>query len=93
MCIFPNPVWIMIDAINIAILLLLWRILATGPYSPQLERIRQKAETILDYLTAGIGRLWLRMTGKCLSPKGRLVAMVLLLTAAQLVLCGIARLL
>ncbi len=93
MCIFPNPVWIVIDAMNIAIFLLLWRILAMGPYSPQLQKIRQKAETILNSLTAGIGRLWLKMAGKCLSPKGRLVVMVLLLSAAQLVLCGIARLL
>ena len=83
----------MIDAINIAILLLLWRIIAMGPYSPHLHKIRQKTETILNSLTAGIDRLWFKMSGKHLSPKGRLVVMVLLLSATQLVLCGIARLL
>jgi len=93
MCIFPNPVWIAIDLMNIAILLLLWRLIAIGPYRPQLEKVRQKAEKILDSLTAGIDRLWLKMSGKRLSAKGRLVAMVLLLSVAQLVLCGLARLL
>ena len=91
MCIFPNPVWIAIDLMNIAILLLLWRLIAMGPYRPQLEKIRKKAETILDSLTAGIDRLWFKMSGKRLSAKGWLIAMILLLSAGQLVLCGVAR--
>jgi K+-transporting ATPase A subunit len=93
MFIIPNPIWIAIDAANIAILLLLWRIVAMGPYGHQLEKIRQKAETILDSLTAAIDRLWFKISGKHLSAKGRLLAMVLLLSAGRFVLCGIMRLL
>jgi hypothetical protein len=93
MFIFPNPIWIAIDAANLAILLLLWRLLAMGPYGPQLNHVKKKAEAIVDSLGAGIDRLWFKMSGKHLSAKGRLLAMVLLLSAGQLVLCGIARLL
>ena len=93
MCIFPNPIWIAIDAINIVILLLLWRIISMGQYGPQLEQIRTRAEAFLDSFNAAVSRLWYRVTRKHLSQRGQLVAVMLLLFFGQLVLSGIARLL
>jgi len=93
MCIFPNPIWVAINAINIAIFLLLWRIVSTGHYGPKLEKIREGTDALLGSFSAAIGRLWYRATKKHLSQRGQLVAVTLLLILGQLVLCGIAGLL
>ena len=89
MCILPNPIWIAIDAINIVIFLLLWRIISMGQYNQQLERFRERAEAFLDYFNTYIDRLWFRIIQGHLSKRGRLVADILLLFFAQLVIYGI----
>ena len=93
MCILPNPIWIAIDAINIVIFLLLWRIISIGHYNHQLERFRELSEAILDSFNTSIDRLWFRITHGHLSKRGRLVADILLLFFAQLVIYGITGLL
>lgn len=93
MCIFPNPIWIAIDAINIAIFLLLWRIVSMGHYGPWLERIKEGAEALLGSFSAAVDQLWYRATQKHLSQRGQLVATTFLIIFGQLVLCGIAGLL
>lgn len=93
MCIFPNPIWIAIDAINIAIFLLLWRIVSMGHYGPWLERIKEGTNALLGSFSAAVGQLWYRATKNRLSQKGQLVAATILLILGQLVLCGIVGLL
>ena len=93
MIIIANPVWIVLEAINIAIFLLLWRIILMGHYGTKLERIKGHTEALLDSFCTAVGRLWYGATQRHLSQRGKLVAVLLLLLFVQLVLLGLARLL
>jgi hypothetical protein len=93
MIIIPNPIWIAIETINIAIFLMLWHIIALGRYSRQLGYIKQKAEFLMDCFCNVVDRLWYRITQKHLSQRGQLVAAALVLIVVQLFLYQIAGLL
>ncbi len=93
MIIIANPVWIVFEAINITIFLLLWRIILMSQYGTKLEHIKQYTEALLDSFCTAVGKLWYRATKRHLSQKGKLVAVALMLLFAQLVLYGIARVL
>ena len=93
MCILPNPLCIPIEAINIVIFLLLWRIISMGHYGHQLKRIKERLEDLLESFNTGIDRLWYRMTQKRLSQRGQLLVGILLLSFGQLFLYRIAGLL
>ncbi len=93
MIIIANPVWLVLEAINITIFLLLWRIILMGHYGTKLERIKEYAESLLDSLCTAVDRLWYRAIKRHLSQSGKLVAVVLLLLFVQIVLYGIARVL
>ena len=93
MCIIPNPFWIAIEVINIVIFLLLWRIISMGHYGPQLKRIKERSEDLLEFFNTGIDRLWYRMTQKRLSQRGQLLVGILFLSFGQLLLYRIAGLL
>jgi hypothetical protein len=93
MIIIANPIWIVIEAINIAIFLMLWRVMAMGNYGRQLGNIKQKAEALMICFCNAVDELWFRITQKHLSRRGQLVAATLALICGQLLLCEIAGLL
>ena len=89
MIIIPNPFWIALEAINITIFLLLWRIISIGRYGPQLEQIKEKAEDLMVCFGSAVDRIWYKITQNHLSQRGRLVLVMLLLMFGQFVLYSI----
>ena len=76
--------------LDIAILLLLCRLILMWRSISWLERLNDIGKNLVDALGAYAGRLWYRGTQKPLSEKGQLIVSLLALSIIRLVLCGIA---
>ena len=80
-------------AIDMAIVLLLFRIVGQWRRIGWVARINNTAKHIVDPLSAAVGRNWQTLISVPLSPKRTLALSVLTLCLARFVLCGVAGLL
>lgn len=80
-------------AIDMAFLLLLFRMVSQWGRIAWIERINDTAKSIVDPLTAAVGHHWQALTSKQLLPRHALALSMLALCLARFVICTVAGLL